>query len=147
MRELERPVAAVTARTFCKVSQIFMAGCLFLSGATAAFGCGYRPDAALAGGAGERRDIVASMEQEADAKPARADSGQLTVRGSRLPAQGSGVECPRILGDDGRIYSVSYFSPAIAPGDRVEVTGHTVNMTTCLGKIICADRVVPLNGQ
>lgn len=69
-----------------------------------------------------------------------AGQEKLTVSGVRL-TKGNAVDCPQIRTDDGRTISVSYLAPAIAIGDRVEVTGFMVNKATCRGPVLNAESV------
>lgn len=68
--------------------------------------------------------------------------GTVSVSGVRV-TQGDGVECPRIRDASGQEYAVSYLPPSIPIGSPVSVRGRFVIMTTCLGKVIHVEELVP----
>ena len=78
---------------------------------------------------------------------AAAASGQerITVTGTRI-RQGDGVQCPKLRGDAGATYSISYLEPSLRIGDRVTVTGVMAHMPTCLGPVIKVEDVIVLDG-
>ncbi len=83
-------------------------------------------------------DLVRTGPAWAEESP----SGTVSVSGVRV-TQGDGVECPRIRDASGREYAVSYLPPSIPIGSPVSVRGPLVILTTCLGKVIHVEELVP----
>jgi len=77
----------------------------------------------------------------AESPNTQGSQARITVTGARI-SQGNAVDCPQIQADDGKIVSVSYLEPAIAIGDRITVTGFMAHVTTCLGPVLYAEKVV-----
>lgn len=117
---------------------------LFL--ATAALGSGTMQVVAKGDAAG-KNDRTTRMKQSGTVGRMPQKGERLTVRGRRLAVEGVGVECPRILSEDGRTYSISHLESAVAVGDRVEVTGTIGNMPTCLGDVIRVEGVLLLQDE
>lgn len=89
------------------------------------------PRASLPGSSvtGQKPDIVAPSSQTT----ASGDTVQLS--GVRI-SEGNAVECPQIRDDGGRVHSVSYLSPAVAIGERVNVSGFYGVSTGCVGTVL-----------
>ncbi len=120
-----------------------LSGLALLAVATAALASGTM-QAVARGDAAEKSDRTTRMTESGTLVGTPQKGERLTVRGKRLAVEGVGVECPRILGEDGRTYSVSYLAPSVAVGDRVEVTGTIGNMPTCLGDVLRVEDVLLL---
>jgi hypothetical protein len=90
--------------------------------------------------AGIVRPGETQMEKPGESGLTQAADGKqrLTVTGVRV-TQGNAVDCPQIKTADGSIVPVSYLSPSIAIGDKVEVTGYMAVTTKCRGKVLYAE--------
>lgn len=78
---------------------------------------------------GEKPDIIDPSSQTT----ASGDIVQLS--GVRI-SEGNAVECPQIRDDGGKLHSVSYLSPAVAIGERVNVSGFYGVSTGCVGTVL-----------
>jgi hypothetical protein len=68
---------------------------------------------------------------------------RITIAGTRV-SRGDAVECPKLRGDDGKIYSVHYLPPAIAIGARLSVTGYFAKLVRCRGRVLYIEKLRPL---
>lgn len=100
-------------------------------------GFGYGCPQAGAAGAIPAPPRVAAMNQS---RHSAAAGEKIIITGVRL-TKGNAVDCPQVRTDDGRIVGVSYLPPAIAIGDRVEVTGFMAVTTKCRGRVLVAEEV------
>jgi hypothetical protein len=70
--------------------------------------------------------------------PGTAETARVSVTGVRI-TEGNAVDCPQIRDDAGTVHPVSYLSPRVGIGARVEVSGFYAVTTKCLGTVLVVE--------
>lgn len=92
-------------------------------------------------GSAVRSSMVGATLVAAGASMAPAgsdDPARITLTGVRV-TQGDAVDCPQIRDDAGAVHPVSYLSPRVAIGARVEVSGFYAVTTKCRGTVLVVE--------